>query len=63
MRVAKLALPLIGCRTWESRPCTSPGQHARADPVGRGEGVRTGELTPPTHTHTLFCYVVAWLRE
>lgn len=31
----KLALPLVGCRSWETKPCTSPKKHRRA---GLGEG-------------------------
>lgn len=40
MRVGELALPVTSCSTQESMHGTSPGQHTRADPVGRG----TGEL-------------------
>jgi hypothetical protein len=36
--VGELALPLTGCSTLESQPCTSPGQHSGADPGGRGKG-------------------------
>lgn len=40
MRAGELALPVTSCSTQESMHGTSPGQHTRADPVGRG----TGEL-------------------
>lgn len=33
MRVGEMPLSLIGCSTWDSRPCSSPRQHNRADPV------------------------------
>jgi hypothetical protein len=38
MKAGKLTLPLITCSTEESRQCTSPGQHSRADLGGRGTG-------------------------
>lgn len=31
--VRGLTLPLTNCSTWESGPCTLPGQHSRADPI------------------------------
>jgi hypothetical protein len=34
---AELVPPLTSCSTWESRACTSPGQHSRADPDGRAQ--------------------------
>jgi hypothetical protein len=42
----------------ESRPCTLPGQHSRADPTGRGAGepvpwVRDQESCPPHHSSGL----------
>lgn len=39
----QLSLALSSYSTRESRPCTSPGQHSRADPVV----TRAGELTLP----------------
>lgn len=38
----KLILLLTGCNTRDRGPCTLPGQHNRADPIGVG----TGDLTP-----------------
>jgi len=42
MRIRELALPLplplAWCNTQESRPCTSPGQHSRADSAGGSMG-------------------------
>lgn len=56
----RAVLPLISCSTWESQPCTSPGQHNRADPGGRGAGEPfqrvIGKLAPP-----LICCEVAWM--
>lgn len=40
-RAGEQALPLIGWSILESRSCTSPEQHNRTDPVGRG----TAKLT------------------
>lgn len=59
----KLFLPFISFSTLESRPCTSSGQHSRADPVGRavsepGQGVSTGESAP-----LLIRHAAAWLRK
>lgn len=34
----KPALLLTGCCTWEHKPCTSSGQHIRADPIGEDKG-------------------------
>lgn len=39
----QLALTLTCCSTWESRPCTSPGQHSRAS---YGHGEFSGEPAP-----------------
>lgn len=36
--VGELTLYLTGCTTWESRSCTSPGQHSRSDFVDQGAG-------------------------
>ena len=38
MGLGELALLLTSCTTQESRPCTLPGQHSRADPGDRGTG-------------------------
>lgn len=32
MIVEELAMSPISCNTWQSKPCTLPGQQARADP-------------------------------
>lgn len=37
-QVGELSLPLSNCNTLESGPCTSPGQHSKADTVDRGIG-------------------------
>jgi hypothetical protein len=42
MRPGDLALPLIGYRTQESRPCTLPEQHSGAGTKGKD----TGEPAP-----------------
>jgi hypothetical protein len=42
----KVALPLISCRTWECRPCTSCGQHSRGYP---GCCVGSRWACPTTH--------------
>lgn len=34
----ELTLPLANCSTQESRSCSWPGQHSRADPLFRSEG-------------------------
>lgn len=36
VRVGELVLPLAGCCTLKSKPCTLTGQHIRADPDGEG---------------------------
>ena len=41
LREGELSLPLIGCSTRESGPCTSRGQHSRAGPEGVGVGEPT----------------------
>lgn len=41
LRVEKLFLPLTSCSTQERGPCTSPGQHSRADHHGVGVGEST----------------------
>lgn len=41
MSVGELIQSLTSCSAWESRSCTSPGQHNRADPVDWS----TGDLT------------------
>ena len=49
-RVGELALPLTSCSTWQSGPCTSPGQPSRAGPHGGGTGeqaMRPGKLAQP----------------
>ena len=38
MRVEQLAPPFADCSTWESRPCTLPGQYSVAGPGGKGMG-------------------------
>lgn len=48
-------MPDTGCRTGESRSCTSPGKHTRGDPVSRGaragqEVKRAEELTRAPHS-------------
>ena len=49
---AELVLPLTGCSTLESRPCTLLGQYSRTGPdvVGNGEPakvMRVEELAQP----------------
>ena len=48
MRLGELALSLTSCRTWESGPCISLGQHGRAGHGGgdgdKPEGESTEEL-------------------
>lgn len=41
-RAVTTLLPLTICSSWESWPCTVPGQHSRADPGNRD----ADELTP-----------------
>lgn len=36
--MGEMTLPLMGCYTQESGPCTSPGQHSRADLIDRDTG-------------------------
>lgn len=38
INVGELSLPLTYCSTQERGSCTSPGNHSRADPGGRGTG-------------------------
>lgn len=42
MRVGELAMSLTGCNTWESGPCTSPGQQGRAGPGCGLQSMRAG---------------------
>lgn len=37
-KLGELFLLPTSCRTWESRPCTSPSKHNRANPDGGGMG-------------------------
>ena len=38
--VGDLTQPLTSYSTWENRPCVSPGQHSRVDPV---DGVQVSQ--------------------
>lgn len=38
LKAGEQSLPLSGCSTGKSGPCTLPGQHSRTGPSGKGIG-------------------------
>lgn len=49
LRAGELSLSPTGCSPWESRACTSAGQHSGATPAdeGKSEVAGVGEVTQP----------------
>ena len=61
--MGELALTPTSFNTWESRPCTSPGQHNGANPVGTGVGEPGLSSEKGGAVPILICHVVAGAEE
>lgn len=76
MNAGELFLSLTDCNTWESRTCTSSGQHSEAGcggmgagalPWGRGDEIMKTDPTScqwqPSQSHAGKGTLVVWVRE